>query len=325
MDYDSKYANIVVGNLTKFYSSAEKTIEILQVSKLKLSLIYIIKLCENIKSSNIVKLGFYSDVSFVSTILPILLISRFYSKKVILEYSHPNRFVVLDSPNFLVKWILKQFDAVLIDSEPMVRRLRRANINAVHLLPSIDYDNIKFRLRSKIQPLIFMDLSTFDNFNLHCVLSAYKLVKQKYPRTEILISALDKEKIEKEYQVDLDDYPGVEISNDNYASLLERSDIYLNCRFYEFLASTLLESFAYGLPVISTPVGMVDKLYNRNNILLFNFNNHIVLSDLIIELIENQELTEKLSNNGRNLAKSFRPEKVKPYYQSHFMRLLNDN
>lgn len=325
MNYNSKFVNIVLGNLVKVDSSTKRAIEILYSSKFKLSFKNFVEQCHRVKSSDIVDLEYSSDVSFLFEIIPLFLISRFYSKKVILEYCHRNRFDVLDSSMFLLKWILKQFDLVLIDSEPLVRRFKKVNINTAHLLPPVDIDNIKFKQRNNIQPLIFLDLSTNDNFNLHCALSAYKLVKQKYPRTEILISAQDKEKIEYDYLFDFDKYPGIEVSNDPYTSLLERSDIYLNCRFYEFLPSTLIESFANGLPVISTPVGIIDKIINRNNILLFNFNNHILLSDLIIELIENPKLTEMLSNNGSILAESFKPEKIATFYQSYFNRLKNDN
>jgi glycosyltransferase involved in cell wall biosynthesis len=87
----------------------------------------------------------------------------------------------------------------------------------------------------------------------------------------------------------------------------------------------MIKAFGNGIPVISTPIGIVDKIFNRKNLLMYRFNDHNTLSDLIIELIENPNLTEKLSNNGRNLSKEFNADKISSYYQSLYNQLLNVN
>jgi glycosyltransferase involved in cell wall biosynthesis len=254
-----------------------------------------------------------------------LLLCRFFSRKVILEYRHLDRFIDLSSMGWLKRKFLQQFHLILIDSEPLIRKLNNNKIKSAKLLHSVNMDKIKFKLRSKIQPLIIIDLLLNDNFNLNCVFSAYKLVKQKYPRTEILISNSDKDKIEMEYNINIDEYPGIRVSDDELTTILDTCDIYLNCRYYEFMPSSVIEAFMNGLPVVSTPVGMVDKIINRDNILIYNYNDHSALSDLIIKLIENPNITEKLSNNVRKLAQEFNVAKINVYNHSLYNRLLNEN
>ena len=325
MNNNKEYTNSVTGLLDLNISNNNRNTKILYPTEFIFSFKKFTKLCESIKFSNIVRLSYNNKTSFLFDIIPHLLLCRFYSKKVVLEYRHLNRFTKLDPIGWLSKRILKQFHLVLIDSEPLVGKLSKNKINCSHLLHSYDTDKIKFKLRNKLQPLMLVDLSTNDNFNLHCVMAAYKLVKQKYPRTEILIVNSDEDKIKKEYNIDFEEYPGIQRCNEDLTEIVDRCDIYLNSRYYEFLPSSMIKAFGSGIPVISTPIGIVDKIINRKNLLMYKFNDHNTLSDLIIELIENPNLTEKLSNNGRYLSKEFNTDKISSYYQLLYNQLLNVN
>lgn len=68
----------------------------------------------------------------------------------------------------------------------------------------------------------------------------------------------------------------------------------------EGLPMTVLESMAFGVPVISTEVGCLPEfLRNKENVLFFNFKDSDDLAKNMIELIENKELREKITCSAR--------------------------
>jgi hypothetical protein len=142
MNYTSEYTNSAIESLDINASINSCKIKILHISIFKFSIKKFAKLCESIKFSNIVRLSYNNKTSFLFDIIPHLLLCRFYSKKVVLVYRHLDRFTKLDPIGLLTKRILKQFHLILIDSEPLVRKLSKYKINCSHLLHSYDTNKI---------------------------------------------------------------------------------------------------------------------------------------------------------------------------------------
>ena len=73
--------------------------------------------------------------------------------------------------------------------------------------------------------------------------------------------------------------------------------------YAEGLPMAVLEAFAYGLPVITTPVGAIpDIADNGQNVLLFDCGDVDELANSIEKLISDRVLRERLADNGRELA-----------------------
>lgn len=73
--------------------------------------------------------------------------------------------------------------------------------------------------------------------------------------------------------------------------------------YAEGLPMAVLEAFAYGLPVITTPVGAIpDIADNGQNVLLFDCGDVDELANSIEKVISDRVLRERLADNGRKLA-----------------------
>lgn len=89
--------------------------------------------------------------------------------------------------------------------------------------------------------------------------------------------------------------------------ILRNSDIFCFASLSEGSPRVILEAMANSLPIISTPVGSLPHIFeDKRDIIYFNFNDHNMLADKIIELSNNIDLREMLSKNSFKKAKSYR-------------------
>jgi glycosyltransferase involved in cell wall biosynthesis len=87
-------------------------------------------------------------------------------------------------------------------------------------------------------------------------------------------------------------------------SLFRRTDIFCLPSYAEGFPMAVLDAWAYGLPVITTPVGGIpDVAVDGENMLLFNPGDVDKLADNIEMLITNADLRSKISRASLTLAK----------------------
>jgi glycosyltransferase involved in cell wall biosynthesis len=95
----------------------------------------------------------------------------------------------------------------------------------------------------------------------------------------------------------------------------KRMDIFVLPSILEGFGIVLLEAMAAGIPVVATNVdGIKEVIINMTNGLLVPSKNPEAISDAVIRLIEDPELTNRLVGNGFERAKLFD-------IQNHIMKL----
>lgn len=95
------------------------------------------------------------------------------------------------------------------------------------------------------------------------------------------------------------------ISGKEKDKLFQEASIFCLPSYNEGFPMAVLDAFAYGLPVITTPVGgLPDVMIDGYNGLIFTPGDISTLSDKILELICNEELRNKLSKASVNLSKN---------------------
>ena len=96
-----------------------------------------------------------------------------------------------------------------------------------------------------------------------------------------------------------------DISDDKLASLYSMADIQITFSTAESFPGPPLEAMACRTAVITTPYGTEDYAVNRENCLLVNPGDIDDLKNAIRLLIEDEQLRNKLANNGVITAKKF--------------------
>jgi glycosyltransferase involved in cell wall biosynthesis len=88
-------------------------------------------------------------------------------------------------------------------------------------------------------------------------------------------------------------------------NLLYKSTILILPSYSEGIPNVILEAMATKTPIIATSVGGLNEiLIDHNNALIVKPKNPVDLSEKILELLENENLREKIATNAYNLAKN---------------------
>ncbi|MCH2195586.1 glycosyltransferase family 4 protein [Kordia sp.] len=110
------------------------------------------------------------------------------------------------------------------------------------------------------------------------------------------------------------------LSKEDWISLSEDYDIFINTTKFDNTPVSLIEAMALGIPIVSTNVGGIPYLINdQKDGILVNPNNPIEMIFHIKKLVTTPEIAQQLSQNARKKAESFDWEIVKEQWKSLLM------
>ena len=161
-----------------------------------------------------------------------------------------------------------------------------------------DY-NIKTRT-GKIKNLLFL-ARLEENKGIFILLDSYKILKEKYPDISLTICGTGsaetqaKEYVKKYVLKDVD-FKG-NVKGEKLIEAFKKADIYiLPTTHGEGMATSILEAMAFGLPIISRPVGGVNDFFENGRMgYLIESLNPEDYAKYIEKLIQNPILTKDIS------------------------------
>jgi glycosyltransferase involved in cell wall biosynthesis len=112
---------------------------------------------------------------------------------------------------------------------------------------------------------------------------------------------------------------------DRQGKILEAqaADVFINTNRTDNMPVAVIEAMAFGLPVVSTAVGgLTDFLEDGETVLFVPDDDDEAMSHAIARLLNNPELTARLSANGRKLAERSSWDRVHPEWEEVFARLV---
>ncbi len=226
------------------------------------------KLARLIQECDAVQLIYDGTRPFHKSILPAAIMARFLGKGVVLWY-YPN--TVDEKIPRSHRMILKLCQDVYVSSRYFQSDLAKQKINSEVVLPPVNIESWPVRTIDQVQPQIMLNQSDTAEAGIICAMKAVGMVKQKYPRTELLLR----------------------IEN------FETADIFINCSQSETVPWALLAAMATGLPCISVEsYGAREVIENGVNGLLIRQNDHSQLADKIIKLVEEPVLAARISKEA---------------------------
>ena len=89
------------------------------------------------------------------------------------------------------------------------------------------------------------------------------------------------------------------VSKEEKTDLFLESHIYILPSYAEGLPATLIEAMSFQLPVITTPVGSIPEIINKENGILVKPGDSKGLADAIVNLSENPVLRKKMGSSNR--------------------------
>lgn len=290
---------------------------------------YLKALARRLVKCDVLHLVYYPRVSFMFRVLPLVLLAKFFGRKVVLDHRTPIIFTPGGGERFFVERVWRLCDRVLVLSAYQRQIVNSFGGTAEFIRAGVDLDRIKPRVIKSVQPHIAVAADLEIEHNIASAIRAFKLVKQKYPRTEMTIIGTGSEEASLRAMVERETIHGITFagpaSGQKRTELLSNCDLYLNCSSVDYISAATAEAFACGLPVLTTLLtGGGEVLRSREDIILLPYGDHVGAAERVIELVENPELVEKLSLSSRKTGESYGSVQRRDAWGSLYRCLLRD-
>lgn len=203
----------------------------------------------------------------------------------------------------------------------------------IFLIPNpLEIQNYPYRLHSASKPHIVW-LRAFHNiYNPQMAPLAIATLRTSYPEIKLTMIGPDKgdgtlqetrRLIEKlGLQKNIEIIPG--ISKNKVSEYLGNADIFINTTDVDNTPVSVLEALACGLCVVSTNVGGIPHLLQDGvDALLVPPDDPQAMADVILHLLREPELAERLSRNARKKAEQFDWSVILPQWEALFSEVIN--
>lgn len=268
------------------------------------------RLFHSLMAFEVLYLCYLPVASLALVIVPAILLAKFLGKKVVLDYRSPVLLNRIGSRAFLYQRLWKLCDRVMVPTPYQRAFVSSIGGRADYLPPIASLKNVSAKVIRSLQPRILIVSELEREYNVACAIRAFRLVKQKYPRAELVIIGSGAQQPALERMVQSDKIQGVTFTGDLIGERRRQhylgAELFLNCSTVDHLSSAMIEAFAFGLPVLTTPIaGVADVFPGGGSVILLTYNDHVGLADKVIRLIEEPELTEKLSRGAPEAAERY--------------------
>ncbi|MBS1769535.1 MAG: glycosyltransferase family 4 protein [Acidobacteria bacterium] len=230
-------------------------------------------------------------------------------------------------PNWSAR-VFRRFTVLVAPSSFLKHVVNKLGFN-VRIIPNvINLKAYPFKLRRDIAPKLIWMRAFHNIYNPELAIKAFALVREKHSNATLVMAGVDKgmESSIKQLVRNLGLQKEVRFPGflDSKAKVLEfsQADIFLNTNDIDNMPVAVVESCAFGLPVIATDVGGISSLLkNGTEGILVPRDNAQVIAEAVDRLLDDTDLTEHISQNGRSLAERSSWESVRPSWVKLFGEL----
>lgn len=283
-------------------------------------------LCRKYKKIDVVVLEIYSGLSFLIA-EAVSFLCRMLKLPLVMVLHGGNLPEFIKEKPKRTKTTLRRADFLIAPSGFLAKKLG-AEFD-VQVIPNIiDLNNYPFRKRGSIKPRLIWMRSFHEIYNPQMAVKVLAALRETVPEATLTMAGKDKglENRVKELakQMNLDGAIKFAGFLDEKCKLKEFSeaDIYINTNRIDNMPVSVLEACALGLPVIATNVGGLPYLIaNGENGLLTSENDVDSMVKAIKRLLDDSNLTDKISRNGRILAERSSWKAVFPQWEAIFSQI----
>lgn len=238
---------------------------------------------------------------------PVFMLALLGRKKIIMHIHMGNQ-LRNHADNRLFKWHLKRADLIILLAKKW-QSLFAEQFNDITTPTTVLYNACEMvpevPLHEK-EKIIIMVAYFNDNKAPDLLLKAWQKMKDKYPDWQVyMLGNGEVERFRKMSEdmglADSVHFTGY-ITGKEKEHFFRRASILTMCSYEEGFPMVVLEAWAYGICVVTTPVGgLPDVLEDGRNAEVFDFGDWEGLADRLARLIENEEKRKCLARKGREL------------------------
>lgn len=278
-----------------------------------------------VRKYDIIHIFSASYYSYSLSVIPTLFISRLYGKKSILNYRSG------EAEDHLENWrtavpTIRWADENVVPSGYLVDVFARHGLRARAIHNIVELDRFTFRERHPLRPVFLTSRLLEPLYNVPCVLRAFAIIQQQYPDARLTIAAdgylrAELEALAHDLKLRNAEFIGF-VPFEKMPALYDSADIYLSATSIDNMPSSLTESMACGLNVVTTDGGGAIPYIMTNEVtgLIVDRDDHEALAAGAIRLLNDNEFALRLVRNAHESSKKF----TWPYIRDQWLNLYHE-
>lgn len=296
------------------------------VRTLVTSFVYCLNLLIKIPQHDVVHTFSASYLSFLLAPTPAILIARLFGKKVILNYRSG------EAEDHLRTWprtslpIMRLADELIVPSQYLIDVFAKFGLRATAVANIIDPNRFRFHERKPLLPIFFSNRNLYPLYNVACIVRAFAKIQQRFPEARLIIAGDGSQRpsleaLARELKLQNVEFRG-RVAPNRMHELEDQVHIYLNSSNIDNMPGSILESFASGMPVITTSAGGIKCIVTHEKTgILVPKNDHEAMASWAIKLLEAPDFAAEIARNAYEECTAYTWEAVRPSWLAAYARL----
>lgn len=289
------------------------------------TLYYVALLLWRVRKYDIIHIFCASYYSYSLSAIPALYIARLFGKKSVLNYRSG------EAQDHLENWrtavpTLKLADVIVVPSGYLVEVFARYGLRAQAIYNIVELERFSFRERQPLRPVFLTSRLLEPLYNVPCVLRAFAIIQERYPEASLTIAAdgwmrRELEALAHDLNLRNAEFIGF-VPFEAMPARYNAADIYLSATSIDNMPSSLTESMASGLNVVTTDGGGAIPYIMTNEVtgLIVPRDDHQALAAAAIRLLNDNEFALELARNAHEASKDF----TWPHIRLEWLNLYKD-
>jgi glycosyltransferase involved in cell wall biosynthesis len=259
--------------------------------------------------------------SFLLGPAPAMLLARALGKRVVLHYHSGEAEDHLARWGALVHPWLRLADEIVVPSEFLREVFQRHGYRPRVIRNVLDLSRFSFRERLPLRPRLLSARNLEPHYRVDDTLRAFALVRARHPGATLTVAGYGSREGELRRLAAWLGTAGIRFAGrqepEGMRRLLEESDIFLNASVVDNQPVSILEAFASGLPVVSTPTGDIRAMVRQDETgLLVPPRDPAAMAAAVLRLLADPALARRLARSARLEASEYAWPRVRRAWQA---------
>jgi glycosyltransferase involved in cell wall biosynthesis len=262
--------------------------------------------------------------SFLLSPVPAMLAARALGRRLVLHYHSGEAQDHLDRWGALVHPWLRMADEVVVPSPYLAHVFEGHGYRPRVIHNVVDTARFHYRERGLLSPRLFCARNLDAYYRVDTVIRAFALVRARHPGATLILAGHGPEEGRlRRLAADLGDqgirFTG-KVDPESMPRLYDEADVFVNCSVVDNQPVSVLEAFAAGLPVVTTPAGGIpDMVRHEETGLLVAPEDPLATANAVEALLAHPERAADLAARARRAVEDYTWPRVRAAWISAYM------
>jgi len=261
--------------------------------------------------------------SFLLAPVPAMVAARALGRRLVLHYHSGEAQDHLDRWGPLVHPWLRLADEVVVPSPYLARAFEGHGHRPRIIHNVVDTARFRYRVRSRPSARLLCARNLDAYYRVDTVLRAFALVRARRPEATLTVAGHGREERPlRRLAADLGEqgirFAG-KVAPESMPLLYDEADVFVNCSVVDNQPVSVLEAFAAGLPVVTTPAGGIpDMVRHEETGLLVPAEDPVATANAVDALLAHPERAATLAARARREVEGYTWPRVREAWMSAY-------